>query len=216
VEGLPVSATDWVEWHRQYDDPESALSRRLRAVQEQVSSWLDETGGDPVKVVSVCAGEGRDLLEVLAGRGDAHRVTATLLDLDTDNVAVATRTAQACDLSRVTVRRADAGWSTCYVGLVPADLVLLCGVLGNIDDAAVQRVLAVLPQLCTPGGTVVWTRTREQPDLTVAIRRWLRQLRFEEVSFTAPDDVLFSVGRHVFRGASQPLVEDVRLFEFVR
>jgi len=211
-----VSTTDWVEWHREYDDPASALSRRLRVVQGGISSWLDETGADPVRVVSVCAGEGRDLLEVLAARSDADRVTATLLEFDPANVAVATRQARASGLDGVTVRRADAGWSGCYGGLVPADLVLLCGVLGNIDDEAVQRVVSALPQLCASGGTVMWTRIREAPDLTVTIRRWLRELGFEEVSFTAPADVLFSVGRHVFRGTPQPLVEDVRLFEFVR
>ena len=41
--GSPM--TDWQAWHREYDDPESDLSRRRRSVQRQVEAWLDERPG---------------------------------------------------------------------------------------------------------------------------------------------------------------------------
>ena len=73
-----MSGTDWRAWHADYADPASALSQRLAVVQAQVARWLDRTQPRPVVVTSVCAGDGRDLLEVLTARRDAARVTATL------------------------------------------------------------------------------------------------------------------------------------------
>jgi prepilin-type processing-associated H-X9-DG protein len=64
-----------------YADPDSALSQRLRVVQGAVVSWLDGHVG-PARILSLCAGEGRDLLDVLDGRPDATRVSATLVELD--------------------------------------------------------------------------------------------------------------------------------------
>lgn len=36
---------DYVAWHNAYDDPDSDLSRRLRAVQGAISAWLDRKIG---------------------------------------------------------------------------------------------------------------------------------------------------------------------------
>jgi hypothetical protein len=79
-----VTGTDWAAWHAGYADPASPLSQRLAVVQAQVAQWLDRTHPRPVVVTSACAGDGRDLLDVLTGRPDAARVTATLVELDAD------------------------------------------------------------------------------------------------------------------------------------
>lgn len=42
-----------------------------------------------------------------------------------------------------------------YADAVPADLVLLCGIFGNIPDADVQATVRAAPQLCAPGAEVV-------------------------------------------------------------
>lgn len=73
---------DWLAWHEPYADAGSELSRRLRLVQGHIAGWLDERPGESLTVVSACAGQGRDLIGVLAGRSDADRVRATLLELD--------------------------------------------------------------------------------------------------------------------------------------
>jgi hypothetical protein len=111
-------------------------------------------GGRPVTVVSACAGHGQDLIGVLSGRADAHRVRATMLESDAVNAAATGAAARAAGLPGVTVVRADAGELSAYVGAVPADLVLLAGVLGNISDADVQRTIHALPRLCAAGA--VW------------------------------------------------------------
>jgi len=210
-----VAAKDWRAWHEAYAQPGSDLSRRLRLLQGELSSWLDGRPGEAITVVSVCAGQGHDLLGVLAARVDADRVRATLLEYDAGNVARAQSAVRQAGLRQVEIVQADAGELSTYDGLVPADLVLLAGVFGNISDADVRRTIGALPQLCAPGGTVLWTRTRRDPDLTPAVRRWLRDEGFSEQAFLAPADVLFCVGVHRFTGVPQPLSAGGKLFQFL-
>jgi hypothetical protein len=208
-------AKDWQAWHAPYADQDSPLSRRLRLVQQHISSWLDERRGETLTVVSACAGQGHDLLGVLATRTDAHRVRCTLLENDQRNVAAARAAATRAAQTTVGVVHADAGDLSAYVGSVPADLVLMAGVFGNISDADVHRTVQALPQLCAPQATVIWTRSRRGPDLTPAIRRWLLEVDLVEEAFYAPEDVLFSVGVHRFVGVPRPLAPHHKLFEFV-
>ena len=161
-------------------------------VQGFVRDWLDATAPRRVQVVSVCAGDGRDLLEVLVSRADAERVTATLVELDPGLAEGARRLA--AGLPGVEVRTADAGDPAAYAGLPPADLVLLCGVLGNVSDADAEHVLSVLPALCADGARVIWTRTRRAPDLTPSVRAWLGENGFREVAFAPVPDSLAAVG----------------------
>jgi hypothetical protein len=206
---------DWHEWHGSYTDPASPLSRRLRLIQRHISDWLDERPDPSLTVVSACAGQGHDLLEILAARPDQSRVRARLIEYDERNVAAAQATIIAAGIANVTVVHGDAGDLASYRKAVPADLVLLAGVLGNISDADVQATIRALPQLCAADATVVWTRSRRSPDLTCAIRGWLSDAGFTEQAFHAPDDVLFSVGVHRFNGRPQPLAATGKLFHFI-
>jgi hypothetical protein len=208
---------DWSAWHEPYQDPGSPLARRLAIVQGHIRSCLEAASGRDLRVLSVCAGDGRDLLGVLDGRPDAGRVRAVLVELDPRLVArIRVRLDLGGSAARVEVRRADAGSSDAYGGAVPADLVLLCGVLGNVDDADVRRTIAAAPQLCAAGGVVIWTRSRRPPDLTPAIRRWFAAAGFSELAFDAPEDTLVGVGVHRFDGAPATLRPGRRLFSFVR
>jgi hypothetical protein len=202
--------TDWHGWHGKYDEPGSPLERRLRIVRGHVAAWLDEHPG-PVRVVSACAGQGRDLLPLLAGRGD---VRARLVELDPANVAVAERTVRDLGLHGVEVVCGDAGATTAYEGAVPADLVLMCGVFGNVSDDDVRRTVSLLPMLCAPDATVVWTRSRRAPDLTPRIREWFAAAGFAETAFDAPEDVLFSVGVARFAGTPRAFSGEA-MFAFV-
>lgn len=165
-------------------------------------------------MLSICAGQGRDLLEVLSERVDVNDVSAALVERDAANVDHARRLAASVGGSRVEIVEADAGLLATYDGLVPADLVLLCGVLGNVSDDDVRRTVASLPTLCATAATVVWTRHRRAPDLTPAIRQWFSENGFAEADFVAPDDVQWSVGVHVLGVAPKPLDGSGALFRF--
>jgi hypothetical protein len=211
-----MATTDWNAWHAAYADQESALSRRLRIVQSRIRDWLDATAERPVTVVSICAGDGRDLLGVLSQRADASRVTATLLELDASIASRAAQAVSAAGLAGVRVRCCDAGTTSAFADAVPADLVLLCGVLGNLSEADIRRLLGALPQLCRAHATVIWTRSRRPPDLTPSIRAWFAASGLVEQSFEAPSDAEFSVGVHLLASPPRPLLADQQLFQFIR
>ncbi|MCG5441411.1 class I SAM-dependent methyltransferase [Micromonospora sp. NIE79] len=206
---------DWYAWHSPYADEGSPLARRLRLVQHHVATWLDERPGKPASVVSMCAGQGRDILDVLASRPDATRAEVTLIEWDPRNVAAARARAATQNLDTVTVIQADAGDLASYRQAAPADLVIMAGVLGNISDADAHATINALPQLCAADATVIWTRTRRAPDLTPRIRTWLADAGFAEQAFHAPDGVLFSVGVHRFAGTTEQLDTNGKIFKFI-
>ncbi|MDG4773803.1 hypothetical protein [Solwaraspora sp. WMMD792] len=110
----------------------------------------------------------------------------------------------------------DAARSAHYAGAVPADLVLLCGVFGNIADVDVARVVAAAPQLTAAGGTVIWTRHRREPDLVPRILEWFAVAGFVQVWLSEKSEG-YGVGVHRFAGvpAALRLRLDETLFRFV-
>jgi hypothetical protein len=203
---------DWKTWHERYDDPGSELSRRLEAVKEQVRGALDRAPAGPVPVVSLCAGQGRDLLEVLADHPRRADVQARLVELDP--VLAASARTRAVEFGQVEVVAGDASLTDQYVGLVPAELVLLCGIFGNISSEDIRRTVDASPQLCRTGGTVIWTRHREDPDLAPSICDWFEARGFERV-WLSDRDAGFGVGVHRFTGVPEPLITGQSLFSFV-
>ena len=99
---------------------------------------------------------------------------------------------------------------------MPADLVLLCGIFGNIADDDVHRTIAAAPQLCNRDALVIWTRHRRDPDLTPRVRAWFREHGFREEHFEAPEHAIYSVGVHRFVGRPRPLAAGQHLFTFIR
>jgi len=209
-----VAQRDWVEWHRDYDDASSLLSRRLELVQGHLRAELDHAPAGGVRLISLCAGQGRDVIGVLAGHPRRGQVRARLVELDERNAAVARRAAQAAGLDGVEVLQADAGITDACAGAVPAQVVMACGVFGNISAGDIQATVAALPSLCAPGALVLWTRHRGAPDLTPAIRSWFTEAGFREEAFDFSRDGFMSVGAHRLTGGPAPLVPGQRLFTF--
>jgi hypothetical protein len=205
---------DYVRWHEQYDSPGSALARRLDVVQHDLSRALTEAPADADgtrRLISMCAGEGRDVLPVLADHPAGAAVRALLVELDPTLSDRARETAVRLGLTTVTVRTADAGILDSYSGFVPAHVLLACGVFGNVTVEDAERTIAALPGVLTDDGIVIWTRGQfdEGPDPSQHLRDCFDEAGFTEVSFTRPTDAHFRVGVH--RLSSRP-----RLFTFVR
>jgi len=205
---------DWIDWHTAYADPESSLSQRLRTVQEQIRAALDAAPAGPIPVVSMCAGEGRDLLGVLADHPRAADVAARLVELDPTLAERARQTAATLPAT-IEVATADAGFTDAYAGAVPAQLALFCGVFGNISDPDIAATVAAAREFVRPGGVVVWTRHREEPDLVPRILEWFAEAGFEPL-FVSPKDAGFGVGAHRYIGPARPLGTGRRLFTFQR
>jgi hypothetical protein len=117
--------------------------------------------------VSLCAGQGRDVIGVLPGHPRRDDVSALLVELDPVNAGVARDSAAAAGLTDVQVREADAGIVAAYADALPAR------------------------------GTVIWTRHRRPPDLTGQIRSWFSLAGFDELAFDDPATAtLTGVGVH--------------------
>jgi Putative methyltransferase len=210
-----VAQRDWVEWHRDYDDPGSLLSRRGQLVQGHLRAEFERAPAGDVQLISLCAGQGRDVIGALAGHPRRGDVRARLVELDERNVALARQAAQAAGLHGVEVLQADAGTTDACAGAVPAQIVVVCGVFGNITSSDIQATVAALPSLCAPGALVLWTRHRRPPDLTPAIRSWFGEAGFREEAFDVSHDGFMSVGSHRLTGEPAALVPGRRLFTFV-
>lgn len=219
-----MALRDYDAWHAAYDDPGSGLSWRLRTVQRHVADSLDARVG-PVRLVSACAGDGRDVIGVLAGRDDAARVHATLLEVHPGIAARAQRSAAEARLAgQVDVRTVDAGTTDAYAGLVPADLVLLVGVFGNVPDADLRTTVSWSPALCAPGATLIWTRGRDADmggDRNGEVRASFAAAGFTELSYETPDPEEAPTSRPAvgvvrYDGDPMPLVPGQHLFTFRR
>jgi SAM-dependent methyltransferase len=218
VDGAAVGETHWVRWHRAYEDPDSALSLRLRLVQDGVREVLDHHPPGPIRIVSICAGQGRDVIDVVADHPRRADVRARLVELDPELVAFARARAAASGVGDVVeVVEGDASLAGSYAGILPADLVVICGVFGNISDDDIRAVARRMPAFCAPRGTVVWTRHRRPPDLTPSVRGWFAEAGFAEKSFVAPSPYVLGVGCHQWLGGADAGTLDpgLRLFHFI-
>jgi hypothetical protein len=214
---------DWLRWHQDYDSPNSSLARRLKVVQRDLGRALAEAPAardGTRRLISICAGDGRDVLPVLVEYDIGHNVRASLVELDPALSQRARAAAAAMGLHLVEVITADAGASDTYLDAEPANVVMACGVFGNITVDDVQRTIATLPALLVPGGIVIWTRGRDDDghDPSLQVRTYFTDHGFTELSFTSPADARFRVGMHQLTAhpADAPsLKPGTRLFTFI-
>jgi hypothetical protein len=206
---------DWVTWHGAYDDPASGLAARLQRVREHLRLAIDHAPPGPVRLVSLCAGQGHDVLGVLPGHPRRREVTALLVEADPGNASRARRGAAAAGLAQLEVREADASRPATFADAWPADVLLLCGIFGNVSDDDIRRTVAAAPAMCAAGATVIWTRHRRAPDLTPSIRAWFGAGGFAEVAFDALETgTLSGVGVNRLRRAPGARLPAGPLFTF--
>ena len=203
---------DWDEWHEGYEDPSSALARRLAVVKRFLQTALDGLGPSPA-ILSLCSGDGRDVIGVLQDRPE--RVgRAVLVELDGQIASRAARAATDAGLDEVEVRNRDAGALDSFADVVPVDVLMLCGIFGNIEHASVRNVIECASKLVRAGGWVIWTRGGSAPDRRSQIRSWFVDAGFEEIAFAgAPEPYGVGLNRLVrpARGNGDP---PPKLFSF--
>ena len=208
-------ASHWVRWHEAYEDPASPLLVRLRLVQAALRRALEGAPAGPVSLVSLCAGQGRDVIDVVAGHPRQAEVRALLVELDPDLVAFARNRAAAAGVAQqVTVVEGDASQCHWYAAAVPAQVVLVCGVFGNISGDDIANTVLALPTFCASGATVIWTRHRREPDRTPDILRHFERSGFTLVSFDAPEGFVLSVGVQRYVGGPTAFDPERALFTF--
>jgi hypothetical protein len=175
---------DWYDWHRGYDES-TALKRRLEMVRQHIVDALDRAPIGPLRVLSICAGDGRDLIGALRDHPRRNDVTATLLELDPRLVEQGRILATAAGLEdQVHCDCADATQGDTYERRVPCQLTLACGVVGNVSPETRPALVRLASAVCASGGSFIWTRllsANEGETSAPLFRQLLAGAGFEEV-----------------------------------
>jgi hypothetical protein len=207
---------DYVAWHDEYATPGSRLWQRLQVVIDLLGRALDGSPPGPVRFVSLCAGQGHDVLSVASAHPRGADLEGRLVELDAVNAEAAAARVEELGLTRIEVRTADAGNSDACDGAVPAELVVACGIFGNVSVGDIERTIRTLPSLCTRDAWVVWTRHPREPGVLTAIQGWFEVAGFERHAVVVDEEQGFGVGLHRFAGEPAPYERDRPLFTFVR
>lgn len=206
----------WQQWHDDYADPASDLSRRLAVVVNRLRDAVTAAPDGPIRLLSLCAGQGHDVIGALADHPRRDDVSGLLVEFDAGNVESARAGLAAAGISGLEVRQGDAGDTSSFADAVPADIVLLCGIFGNVPLSDIERTAQRASSLCAPGAVVMWTRHRKEPEVVQAIRQWFAEAGFAELSFDAPEDAMFSVCVNQLVGEPAPFIAGEHLFTFTR
>lgn len=213
-----MNPIDWNHWYKDYETSPS-LRVRLKLVSEQIALMLHECPPGPIKILSLCAGDGRDVLSALHQHPRQADVSATLVDNHPESLARGREMAAQHNLSAQTnFIAADAGLAQTYEGIGHADLVLLSGFLGHLRHEDALKLISRLPMLAKNGGSVIWSRhilLHDGAEQVTRLRREFRKHHFEEIHFDTTAEDGFAIGRVRFLGRSTPLDVTQKFFDFV-
>ncbi|MDM9384010.1 class I SAM-dependent methyltransferase family protein [Chlorogloeopsis sp. ULAP01] len=207
---------DWYEWHDLYNT-EPKLQQRLEIVREYIAYSLNESPAGAIRIVSVCAGDGRDLLGTLENHPRTKDVYARLVELNSNLVERGRVTIEYLGLAnQIEFINGDATIAANYIGAVPADIVIVCGVFGNLaDEAELRRLLENLSFLSKQGTFIIWTRGHSNGiPYSESVRKVLHESGFEEVNFKLTSTGDMGVGIHRYRNENSPAPKEQQLFVF--
>lgn len=167
-----------------------------------------------MRILSLCSGDGRDLLPELVSSG-RETASTLLVEQDASLAQDARATADRLGLGQVNVITGDAGETTTFAFALPVDLLMLCGIFGNVADQDIAATIEVIPAMLRPGATVIWTRGSAQPDLRPVIRQWFLDAGLRETAFDSePHGFGVGVAKLTELGERPHLPR--RLFTFLR
>lgn len=142
---------DWLAWHQRYDEAPT-LQARLTLVRSQLGDALSASPLAALRLISLCAGDGRDVIGTLAGHPRAADTSAYLVELNPALVAHGrAKVAQLQLEAQVQFITGDATRSSTYLQIAPADLLLVSGVFGNVRTAELPAMVDQLRCLCRQG-----------------------------------------------------------------
>lgn len=207
---------DWLEWHDLYNS-EPKLQQRLEIVRQYIAYSLDNAPIGNIRIVSLCAGDGRDLLGTLPNHPRAKDVYARLVELNPQLVERGRANIESLGLTKqIEFINGDATSAANYLGAAPADIVIVCGIFGNLaDENELNRLLENLSFLTKKGAFVLWTRGHTHGiAYSEIVRKYFREFGFEEIDFqlTATGDM--GVGIHRYLGESIATPKQEQLFVF--
>jgi hypothetical protein len=210
-----IRTRSWSGW------PDEAYSKaryqeRLQAVQDHLRRNLDAAPIGPLRLVSVCAGDGRDVIGTVRTHARRSDVSAWLVELDCHSVATGIREARVAGLQDAAhFIKADATDFATYKGMAAADIVLLCGVWGHVPGHERAALADALAGLCKPRGTVIWTRGISRGITRLnEIEFLFARPKWESIQTTITADKKWAVATYRYAGRPLELPEAGRIFNF--
>jgi Putative methyltransferase len=188
----------------------------LLLVQQQLAAVLEQAAAGPIRILSICAGDGCDVVGVLAHCRRRADVCAMLVEQNLSTIARGEYLVREAGLgSNVIFFQADATDYATYRGAPAADIVLLCGVWGHVPPQERGQLVHALSGLCATSGYVIWTR---------GIARGMSRLRDIQTHFMLPAWEIdridlapkhdWAVATYCHRGLPQELPDRGRIFHF--
>jgi hypothetical protein len=210
-----VQIDNWSTWHNEYENEDSELNARKRAVQAHVSALAAECPPGPVTIVSICGGQGREVIGALAKHARRADVRGRIVELDEENAAFARASAKQAGLSNLEVLTGDASLAASYDGLPPADVVVISGVFGHLSNVDRVNLISFVRQIVRNGANVVYTFFRWDEDQVQKLRGYFHEQLFEETSFeTLGGKFKFIIGRARYSASPLPFAPGAKIFQF--
>ena len=216
-----MSDLAWWRWHSEYDDLSSPRSARLEAVQELLTAALDaaalgsgrNTSSAELRLISICAGQGREVLPVLLTHPRGGDVSALMVEFDPLNAGFLTSALGATSLAGVDVAVADAGETSSYAAGVPADIVVCSGVFEHLSAPQVRGLVRGIPLLCAVGASLVWAIDHTPPGLVDTLGECLAEGGFAAQEQKAKGE--WMAGYAVLRGDPPGYRPGLRWFDAI-
>jgi hypothetical protein len=205
----------WTGWPaRAYE--RSGSQQRLAAVQVHLADCLDSAATGRVRVLSMCAGDGRDVIGVLESHPRKRDAVAWLVEMDQKSVALGVGRATDAGLAgTINFLRGDATDSATYRNVAPGDIVLVCGVWGHVPSDERASLVSSLAALCRPGGAVIWTRgVRRGMERLHEIQAHFSGSCWQELRVSITPDQKWAVATYRYQGPSRALAIDQPIFHF--
>jgi SAM-dependent methyltransferase len=154
---MAAPGCDWSS--RFYTDQHPGFVARLKVTTRMIAESLAAAPEGEIRVLSLCCGDGRDLLGALQDHPRKRDVRALLVDRDASSVQRGQQWAREQGFDgQIEFVHGDAADWTALGAWVPFDVVIISGVFVHLTIEHAQRLVALLPTLCRDGSTVVWNR----------------------------------------------------------
>jgi hypothetical protein len=205
----------WSGW------PDKAYQRegyqqRLQAVQEHLAECLDDAPAGPVRILSMCAGDGRDVIGAVRAHRRRKDVAAWLVELNSQSVELGKGYSVNAGLERsLKFINADATVYETYKSIGAADIVLVCGVWGHVPANEKTLLVKAVSTLCKPGGAVIWTRGTSKGIARVReIEALFAGSWWNKGRVTYTPDATWAIATYRYRGPAHELPGDGQIFHF--
>jgi Putative methyltransferase len=213
----PFGSEPWSGWpERAYG--QERYQQRLFVVKEHLAECLNIAPHGQVRITSLCAGDGRDVIGVLASHQRRNDVAACLVELNRQSVAVGLRLTKSAGLEKIVdFRNEDATVYTTYKNSPRSDIVLVCGVWAHVPVHERGQLVDAIACLCKPGGTVIWTRGVSKGMTRLhEIESLFTGAYWNKVRISLTPNKNWAVASYRYSGPPKELSRCERIFHFTR